>query len=129
MGPDYDSYDSGWTNYLTVAPNLSKSKWILKSKPSSSTRHPKPSIKCRVLDVYHIPYIIWFISKTEFLSELMLSDIKLPKIQKIAVSVIIMHKNSIYSLFYMEPKIANKNRLKKIGCIDNLWQIDNLAHR
>ena len=59
----------------------------------------------------------------------MLSDIKLPKIQKIAVSVIIMHKNSIYSLFYMEPKIANKNRLKKIGCIDNLWQIDNLAHR
>ena len=50
----------------------------------------------------------------------MLFDIKLPKIQKIAVSVIIMHKNSIYSLFYMEPKIANKNRLKKIGCIDNL---------
>lgn len=40
-----------------------------------------------------------------------------------------MHENIIYSLFYMEPEIANKNRLKKIGCIDNLWQIDNLAHR
>ena len=124
MGPDYDSYDSGWKNYSTAAPNLSKSKWILKSKPSSRTRHQNPR-----WNVGFWMYIIWFISKTEFLSELMLSDIKLPKIQKIAVSVIIMHKNSIYSLFYMEPKIANKNRLKKIGCIDNLWQIDNLAHR